>query len=1079
MPSESELIAKFDSIRSILHELFYYGYRESAEIYGEEGHLPIGSSDFYEQIRHLKNFIGDYLINGTNKRKTLQSLSIGAARMVENPIYRLLKAHSITYTRLSLHFALLAALEELWRDPLYAKARYRLGDDDLQVLKEGNRTKRELYDHICRQLNRDPSKAWLIQSAAVDGKTLKEGQEKQKLLQKLTDRQYNELFRQAVRNAQANASAQIALDDGWHLVATGDFVWCYRLINQQLESMNEAQLKAYWQSRERTLTYDQLISSAIARSENRRTGPLRFSKLRADDIIQINPQRILLYIKNATAPFKLLSYDFLRQHFPWSDCEKLRDLLAGIWADYCSGQASMTLGGHTYTLNVCWSETADAPFTMRVFENRLPAYVGNGLILCQTDQKPYRYRPSPLRPRLYGQGLFELYPALRDAVVFFSEISPLGALGSQIMDQVDLKDRPYVFRDRYFGQVADSLLLFDLLESIRRHQLLEVTTELRSEQMNQDSLFQPMCVLSDLHQGRQYLYGYNLTKSRYESFRMDMIRTAKPSDQAEWSEERTEEGLQLLQKTWSSRVRTERPFSLSMELSYDPSTEAYIHERVCRESRNANVDDSRGSPLLVSTEIWDPKEMMPWTLSMMGRIAHLRSSVRFQERFREHVETMHQRYNGLPGAEPIPFAKADRHFKPAKLPPDKTHTASPLFLDFASRYVICCQHILSSFSSGRIKTADAEQKIQSIAREYGFSRTATPELKGKKPFEGLTLTTLLDNRMLRRENIGDTEHIASSVNHTQDRPFTFWELRWLLTILQDRRMQLFLTGDEIREASGLIRNFLSECSASLHSYDPTADIDEPADEKSRKKDVQEEEAPQLLLSSVVSEPLYTAQTYREQGVCHDSDSYSNEDYQYHFGILTNCICSGKPALVTYRPTKHTDSRTTPLWPLKLEYSPMRDKFYLIARTADGRYYTTIRLSTITGVEYFRGEADPANRGTWEDYLEKSTTSDEEALDVIVSSESNAIERFLLEFSVYRKQTQRIGNSENFRVKVWYLKSDTNEMIVKLLRFGRTIEVLGPEPVRSEIARQVEKQYGLLETALPPAPPSTPPAVPEA
>lgn len=1088
MTSDTELIAKLDTIRSIFREVFINGYRSSSELYGKKGTLPIKHGDYYSQINNLKNFLGSELLIDTRTKKVMR-LSIGAARASENPLHMLLKTHSIKYERLALHLSLMAGMEKVWHDRLSNPFDYRIDEKQLKALGQIRYTKTELYSHICRQLNSGAATSWSILQARVDGQKIGGDKAEMLLLKQITRQQYDELFKKATQNAQRNGSALMQLPDGWQLIAIDHLFLCYRHRNGRRERMDAQQLKQYWESQPRNCTYEELLKASAARCENRRTGRLRPPAPPLDELIPLDSQRILIYRKGATPALRIIKPDQLRQECNSAEYEALREILLDIWTDYCHGSATVNYNGHDYTLEVAWSDAVNPPFTLKVLTDYLPSYVNNGLILC-VPKTPYRYSPSPMRPHLYGQGLFELYPGLEKAVAFFSEVSPLGAFGSQIMDQAGLTDRPFVFRDRYYAQLADSLLLFDILESIRRHQVLNLETDHYNDYSEIHALFQPMCILSDLHQGRQYLYGYNLTKGRYASFRLDLIRSAVPDLQAVWSQERAAEGLQLLSNAWSNRVRTGQPLQLTMTLDFHPEDEVYFYHRVDRERRIAKVSDPVDGQLQLNAQVWDPREMMPWTLSMTGRISNLRSTKLFTDRFRQHIECMQERYNSSHKAGTLPFAQADREYTPSPVDPDKTHTVSPLFLDFASRYIICCQHILKAFAGRRFKTADAQREIERIAKTYGFARTATPDIPtdnhtGTRIFEGISLPPLLRQRILRREQVNGEEYISSNIHIVPERPFTFGELRWLLTILQDRRMPLFMSADQIAEARQAISDFLRSCSDALAGYDPSEDAGEeetdaakqPKAKKATKKAARPKAQPP---ADVVSEPLYTPETYIEQGICHDSDPYGNELYQMHFAQLTTYICSGTAASVTYRPTKRSSSRTVPLWPLKLEYSSMRDKLYLIARTTDGRYIN-IRLSSINSVDHIEyGDApDEADRGSWEDYLQHTSSGDEEVLDVIVSSESNAIERFLLEFSVYRKVAERIGHGDTFRVKVWYLKSDTSEMIVKLLRYGRTIEVLGPEPVRSEIARRVEKQYGLLKTALPPVPPSTPPAAPEA
>ena len=94
-----------------------------------------------------------------------------------------------------------------------------------------------------------------------------------------------------------------------------------------------------------------------------------------------------------------------------------------------------------------------------------------------------------------------------------------------------------------------------------------------------------------------------------------------------------------------------------------------------------------------------------------------------------------------------------------------------------------------------------------------------------------------------------------------------------------------------------------------------------------------------------------------------------------------------------------------------------------------------------------------------------TISDEDVLEVLLSTEANALERFMLEFQTYRKTSEYNSKTKQYLVKIWYLKADYAEMISKLLRFGKTIEVISPVFIRQKIEDRIFRQYQLLQNNL--------------
>ena len=147
-------------------------------------------------------------------------------------------------------------------------------------------------------------------------------------------------------------------------------------------------------------------------------------------------------------------------------------------------------------------------------------------------------------------------------------------------------------------------------------------------------------------------------------------------------------------------------------------------------------------------------------------------------------------------------------------------------------------------------------------------------------------------------------------------------------------------------------------------------------------------------------------------------------------------------------------------PLALEYSRKNDKFRLCCRGVRGDRLSGSgiinlgRIGQVTGTgRRFEGEVPLTEYFR----LRRSRTP----VTVRVTTERNAVERFLMEFASYEKHTERDAETGTLTVQLYYDKQDETELLIQLLSFGPVLEILGPPDFRAQAAARVLRQYALL------------------
>ena len=207
-------------------------------------------------------------------------------------------------------------------------------------------------------------------------------------------------------------------------------------------------------------------------------------------------------------------------------------------------------------------------------------------------------------------------------------------------------------------------------------------------------------------------------------------------------------------------------------------------------------------------------------------------------------------------------------------------------------------------------------------------------------------------------------------------------------------------------------------------------------------------------------PLYRREMFRYYDRFTDGDDFSDEHYKEVFRSIMCAIKKRELIRAEFTNGAGKDSAGTFL-PLIMEYSGKNHKLRVYCCFMRGGKPSgssilnlgRIRSVTPTG-EIYGGEV------SMEEYFRQRRCS--EPAEIRLTTERNAMERFLLEFASYEKQTIRNPGEDGCTVRLWYDSSDETEVLIRLLSYGPTIEILGPAELRKLAAKRIMRQKELLE-----------------
>ena len=242
-------------------------------------------------------------------------------------------------------------------------------------------------------------------------------------------------------------------------------------------------------------------------------------------------------------------------------------------------------------------------------------------------------------------------------------------------------------------------------------------------------------------------------------------------------------------------------------------------------------------------------------------------------------------------------------------------------------------------------------------------------------------------------------------------PLSELQKSWLKALLLDPRIRLFLSEEQLR----LLEGHLKEC-----------------------------------------DPLFYPQDFYYYDAFTDGDDFEHPVYQENFRILLAAIKKQQYVNLSFQ-SHHNHRMHHWFLPCKLEYSIKNNRFRLLALEVrrHSRYrFFTINLSRITEIvpleQYARSTPD-INRYIKRGYHKEPVT-------LLIRNERNALERTMLQFANYEKNTTKIGENL-YQCEIYYNKSNETELLIEVLSFGPMVKVIGNagfvKQLRERLYRQKE------------------------
>ncbi len=186
------------------------------------------------------------------------------------------------------------------------------------------------------------------------------------------------------------------------------------------------------------------------------------------------------------------------------------------------------------------------------------------------------------------------------------------------------------------------------------------------------------------------------------------------------------------------------------------------------------------------------------------------------------------------------------------------------------------------------------------------------------------------------------------------------------------------------------------------------------------------------------------------------DPYEDADYIRHFRTIITAIEKREYLDISYESKLHHRVHHHYL-PCRLEYSIKNDKFRLLG-TVKGDNLARVeilnldRMKEVALLEEYVDKLPDINKSIRESYYK-------EPVRLLIHNDRNALERAMLQFANYEKNTKKIDDN-TYECLIYYNQKMETELLIEILAFGPMIEVLGNERFLEQVKMRLRRQKHL-------------------
>lgn len=265
----------------------------------------------------------------------------------------------------------------------------------------------------------------------------------------------------------------------------------------------------------------------------------------------------------------------------------------------------------------------DVLFEPQIVRKKAKEYEAEGLFTSQKDGRQLKYQYSSH----LSETLSTEFPELSEALQFFHIASPLGIIGSTIMDNQNITNGLFTMKHSFFVHTLEDEILLSALTAIHEQRAVRLTNRSAKSKQSEEMQGIPLKIFISTRTGRRYLCLYRKRIKRFTCLRLDYIKKLSLSDKIpEFADYQQKLEKNLPQVFGVSFGREHSLDTIKLTLFVDTKEEPFILDRLKREGRGGTITQIAENTYTYEVEVFDGNEMLPWIRTFTGRILSLESN---------------------------------------------------------------------------------------------------------------------------------------------------------------------------------------------------------------------------------------------------------------------------------------------------------------------------------------------------------------------------------------------------------------------------------------------------------------------
>ena len=668
---------------------------------------------------------------------------------------------------------------------------------------------------------------------------------------------------------------------------------------------------------------------------------------------------------------------------------------------------------------------------------------------------------------------------------FYSKYYMFGEVGVFLLDRMENSSMsPFRLKHEHYMQALNDYNCIDLLYAIEQGKWCRIQYKHGMNGEKIELLCYPIEIRVGFRNGRESLVYYEPFQECYTTLRLEFIesicycedqdiRQALQKYDGRYTNQfidmEIENAKSLIKNSWgiSTTVGQQKNamtpailHKVKMRIAFDPKMEGFIRRRLQRGCRLGQVvvNETEGY-IDFEVEVTDAGELIPWVRSFYCRIISCEGIPEDRFEMKKDVEMMLQRIK--PDYEEKRKDLSSSMISQLKLQkdrwqiPNEIQTVFPkgtpaqihskIFHEiFSARYYIIAESLMQKYRYNMSGDSFAEEKgnkqiiraaVRKCEKQIGENtgRNINGDVKAllEDPQYGFVI-----KKENSKESVNDRKHsekynfyeLTGKILDMEEPafykdiiPLSEIEKRWLLSVLDDSKVDYFLNREEINAVKKSIQeNVFTDKTF----YDKAEHIHM-----------------EVL-------PMKYVKCFDQY---HIQDNRKEKEYVM---MLAKAIIDRKTVFIRYH-TLTGEIKEGNYNPILLEFSKDHNRFQGYFEISKTNKIVIFNLSNIQNVEDTEEKFDIEQaKMNLQNYLNWQGLSTE----IQFSDEKNTADRILTELAPWKKKCTYDKNSGIYQLKIDYQKSDQLDLVIRLMGYGSTIQFKKEDdPIYIETKRRLECQ----------------------